>query len=218
MAHPAQSTVDPARGRRTSGTIGRTTALIGGPVFLLGTALHPARDGQSVAAVGQLYGLTHDLQALGLVLQAVSLVGILASRVVTLGRRGPLGWYAAILGTLTWFGVIVFDGSHNPAVARYAPEIVHTPADLGAGGALLVLPALLLFPLGYAVLGVLLGRHGRGWPGLLLGLGAIVYTVGGLVVFVAGPHSPLIQSLEVVGAALYAAGYIALAWTVRGMT
>lgn len=201
---------------RPLGAVAATTAFIGGPVFLIGTVLHPDRDGYSIAAVGQLYGVTHDVQAIGLLFQVVSLAGVLASGGLGLGRRGALGLYAAIAGTLAWFGLIVFDGSHNPVMARYAPQLVHTPADLDAGGAILVLPALVLFPLGYVLAAFLLARHGRTWAGWLLGTGAVVYTAGGLVIFVAGPRSPLIQTLEVAGAALYGIGFVLLGRAVRG--
>jgi hypothetical protein len=50
-------------------------------------------------------------------------------------------------------------------MARYAPGIVHTPADLDAGVALVVLPALVLFPLGHVLLGCLLLRRGKSGPG-----------------------------------------------------
>ncbi len=132
-------------------TIAKATALIGGPLFLLGTVLHPARDGQGIAAVGQIYGLTHDVQAIGLLLQAISLVSLFTLGMGSFGRRGLMAWYTVLVGTLLWFGLIIFDGSHNPVMARLAPDIVHTPADLDAGGAIIVLPALILFPAGYVM-------------------------------------------------------------------
>jgi hypothetical protein len=184
------------------------TAFVGGPLFLVGTILHPARDGHGVAAAGQLYGITHDLQAIGLLLQAVALVGLLASVPRLAWRLWP--WYAALIGTLSWFGLIMYDGAHNPVTARYAPDLVHTPADLDAGGAIVVLPALLLFPFGYAFLGAALDRHGRRWTGVLLGAGAVVYTVGGLLIFAIGPSSSLIQITEVAGAAPYALAFVLL--------
>ncbi|WP_031158406.1 hypothetical protein [Streptosporangium roseum] len=191
-------------------TIAGVTALVGGPLFLLGVILHPARDGQGIAEAGGLYGLTHDVQAIGLLLQAISLAGMLAFGMHAFGRRGPLVWCAALIGTLSWLGLIVYDGSHNPVMARYAPAVVHTHADLDAGGAVIVLPALLLFPLGYVLLAVLLSRHGMRWPALLLGAGAVLYTAGGLLIFVLGPHSPFVQIFEVAGAVPYALGFVLL--------
>jgi hypothetical protein len=186
------------------------TALTGGPLFLLGTILHPARDGPGIAAAGDLYAITHGLQALGLLLQALCLISIYALGARRFGRGGLTPLLAALVGTLLWFGLIVIDGSRNPAVARYAPEIVHTPADVSVGVAIVVLPALLLFPLGYLLFGGALARRGAAWAGVLLGLGALVYTSGGLAIFALGPWSPLIQALEVAGAAPYALGFVLL--------
>src|SRR4051794_9011991 len=162
--------------RRQLRTIARLTAFAGGPVFWLGTLLHPARDGWSIAAVGERYGLTHDIQALGLGLQVVCLASMLALG-NQLGRRGELrSWYAAMAGTLFWFALIVFDGSHNPVRAEYAPGMVHQTADLDTPAALIVFPALLIFPLGYVWLGRTVSRHGLRLAGVLLGVGAIAYT------------------------------------------
>jgi hypothetical protein len=136
-------TVDAHRWLRT---IAKATALTGGPLFLLGTVLHPARDGHGIAAVGQLYGVTHDVQAIGLLLQAISLASMIALYKHTFGRTELLAWYAALVGTLTWFALIIYHASHNTVMAQLTPEIVHTTKDLDAGGAIIVFPALLLSP------------------------------------------------------------------------
>ena len=47
-----------------------------------------------------------------------------------LGSRGLAALYTALVGTILWFGLIVYDGGHNPATARYAPDLVHTSGDL----------------------------------------------------------------------------------------
>jgi hypothetical protein len=187
--------------------IGRTTATSGGALFLLGVVLHPARDGAGIRSAGDIYGLTHDVQALGLLLLAVSLASGYAINFQRLGRKAIPIVLAAMIGHLLWFALIVIDGSRNPVMARFAPDVVHTPADLNAGVAAVVLPALLLFPLGYALLGCLLVQRGAKWPGLLIGTGAIVYTAGGLAIFAAGPHSPIVQVLEVAGAVPYTLGF-----------
>src|SRR6266496_2076647 len=75
--------------------------------------------------------------------------------------------------------LIAIDGSRNPAVARYAPALVHTAADLEPGVAIIILPALVLFPIGYVLLARLLMGVGAKWPGLLLGVGAVLYVLGG---------------------------------------
>lgn len=182
-------------------------SVAGALVFLLGTVLHPARDGRGIAEVGSLYGITHAVQATGLLLLAVALTGLL------LRHRGSTGWLdtgiiLALIGTLTWLELIVYDGDHNPLTARYAPELVHTPQDLDLGGALLVVPALILFPVGYLVLAAALIRRSARLTGGLLAAGAVLYTTGGLFIFIDGPHSPLVQPLEVIGAIAYAAGFI----------
>lgn len=188
-------------------------APVGGLLFLLGTVLHPARDGHGIAAVGELYGITHSIQAIGLALLAVALAGLLAQ--AWRASAPTMGWYSALIGTLAWLALIIYDGSHNPVTARYAPELVHTAADLDAGGAMLVLPALILFPLGYALLGLALVRRSRVLPGLLVGAGAVIYTIGGLLIFAIEPSSPAIQAVEVAGAIPFALGFVLLARPAR---
>jgi hypothetical protein len=123
-------------------------------------------------------------------------------------RRRDLGaWYAALVGTLLWFALIIFDGSHNPVRAEYAPSMVHEPADLDTPAALIVFPALLVFPLSYLWLGWTLRQR---LTGVLLGVGALAYTIGGLFIFTSGPKFGLIQIFEVAGATLYAVGYLLL--------
>lgn len=198
--------------------VAQGAALLGAPLFLLGTVLHPARYGEGIAAAGYVYGITHDLQAIGLLLQAISLVSVYVLGAGRFGRSGVPAFFVALTGTLLWFGLIVIDGTRNPVLARYAPEIVHTFADHDPGVLIIVLPALLAFPVGYVLLGVLLARHGAKWTGLLLGIGAVVYTTGGWAIFALGPHSPAIQVLEVAGALPYALGFILLGCRPKGAT
>ncbi|GAB2830554.1 hypothetical protein GCM10027176_38770 [Actinoallomurus bryophytorum] len=190
--------------------IAKTTASVGGPLFLLGTVLHPARDGWGMAKAGQLYGVTHDIQAAGLLLQALSLAGMLALGTLVHSRRDLVGWYAGLIGTLLWFALIIFDGAHNPVRAHYEPSLVHTSGDIDAGAAIIVFPGLLVFPIGYVLLALMLRRHGMTWVPLLLSVGAVLYTLGGLFIFSSGPRFPLIQVFEVGGATLYALGFILL--------
>jgi hypothetical protein len=187
---------------RNAVTATTTTAVIGAAVFLIGTILHPARDGHGVAAAGHTYGVTHAVQAIGLALQAIALANLTAPA----GRR-LIARNAALAGVVAWLGLIVYDGAVNPATARYAPQLVHTAANLDAGGALIVLPALVLFPIGFALLAATVIRDGDRWTGLLLGAGAVTYWIGGLLIFAAGPHSPFIQVLEIAGAVPYAVGF-----------
>ncbi|GAA4255965.1 hypothetical protein [Dactylosporangium darangshiense] len=195
--------------------IAAATAIPGVLVFLAAVVVHPERDGAHIAEVGQLYGLTHGLEAVGLILQVVGLFSLAWLGADRLRPRDLTGVYAAVLGTIWYFGLIVVDGTRNPVTARYAPDLVHTSADLDTGTAIIVLPALLLFPLGHILLGLLNARHGARWAGLLLAAGAVAYTLGGLAIFGLGPTSPAIEVLEIAGAVPFAIGFILMTrhWT-----
>jgi hypothetical protein len=147
----------------------------------------------------------------GAVRNALLAVALAALMVVT-WRRGarPAPWLAALAGTVAWLGLIVYDGAHNPATAKSAPELVHTAESLSAGGAVLVIPGLVLFPLGYAALAVALARRSQFIAGLLTGAGAATYTAGGLLIFALGPTSAAIQVVEVAGAVPFALGMLLL--------
>lgn len=214
MAEDDDVVADFATTRRLR-TIAQATAISGAVTFLGAVVIHPERDGIHIHEVGQFYGLTHGLEAVGLILQVISLCSILVLGVSRLRACDLTGLYTAVLGTIWYFGLIVVDGTRNPVTAKYAPQLVHTPKDLDTGTAIIVLPALLLFPLGYILLGVLHRRHGAPWIGLLLGAGAVIYTTGGLAIFGLGPSSPAIEVLEVLGALPYTLGFILMArrWT-----
>jgi hypothetical protein len=92
-----------------------------------------------------------------------------------------------------------------------APDLVRTAADLDAGTAIIVLPALVLFPLGYILLGVLHAYYGARWIGFLIGARAVSYTTGGLAIFGLGLASPVIEILELGGAVPYTLGLILMA-------
>jgi hypothetical protein len=189
----------------------KITAMIGGPLFLLTVILHPARDGHDIAAHAEWYAFTHSMEAISLLVQATCLAGFLALGMREFGPRGLPALYTSLVGTILWFGLIIFDGGHNPVTARYAPELVHTSADLDVEGGIIVLTANILFPLGYVLLAVLLNRYGQRWTGLLLGFGGVVYAIGGTAaLFGFGPHSMITSVIEIVGAAPYAIGYVML--------
>jgi hypothetical protein len=196
-------------------TIAAATAISGALLFLLAVVLHPKRDGEHIAEVGQLYGLTHGVEAIGLILQVLGLTGIFWPRIDSFRPRDLTGLYGALIGTIWYFGLIVVDATRNPVTAKYDPSVVHTSADIDTGTGIIVLPALLLFPLGYVLLGVLHARWGARRIGLLLGVGAVVYITGGLAIFALGPASPVIEALEIVGAVPYALGFVMMArfWT-----
>lgn len=50
-------------------------------------------------------------------------------------------------------------------------------------------------------------------PARDLSLGGALFVLPGLLIFVAGPRSPFVQVLEVIGVGLYAAGFALLART-----
>jgi hypothetical protein len=192
----------------------RLTAMIGGPLFLISVIVHPARDGHSIAAGAGWYAFTHSVEAISLLIQATCLAGVLAVGMRGFGRAGLVALYTALIGTMFWFGLIVFDGGHNPVTAKYAPGLVHTSADLDIEGGVIVLAANILFPLGYVLLAVALNRYGQRWTALLLGFGGVMYALGGTVaLFGLGPHSMITSVLEIVGAAPYALGYVLLGRT-----
>jgi hypothetical protein len=192
----------------------KLTATAGGPLFLISVVLHPARDGHSIAAGAAWYSFTHSVEAISLLVQAVCLAGVLAAGLGRFGPRGLAAVYTSLVGTMLWFGLIVFDGAHNPVTAKYAPEMVHTSADLDIEGGVIVLTANVLFPLGCVLLGLLLNRYGQRWAGLLLGFGGVVYALGGTAaLFGFGPHSAVTSALEIAGAAPYALGYVLLGRT-----
>lgn len=198
-------------GIRNVRTMVKVTAVIGGPLFLLTVILHPARDGHDIAAHAQWYAFTHSMEAISLLIQAVCLAGVLALSTRRIGSRGLTALYTALAGTILWFGLIVYDGGHNPATAKYAPDLVHTSADVDIEGGIIVLAANVLFPLGYVLLALLLNRHGQRGTGLLLGFGGVLYAIGGTAaLFGFGPHSMITSVFEIIGAAPFALGYVML--------
>jgi hypothetical protein len=189
----------------------RFTAMVGGPLFLLTVVLHPARDGHDIAAHAEWYALTHSVEAISLLIQATCLAGVLALGMRRLGVRGLTALYTALVGTMLWFGLIIFDGGHNPVTAMYAPDLVHTSGDIDIEGGMIVLTANIGFPLGYILLAITLNRLGQRWTGLLLGFGGVVYGLGGTAaLFGFGPHSMITSVVEIIGAAPFALGYVLL--------
>lgn len=195
--------------RTTRESLGEGAALAGAGFFLVGTVLHPARDGAGVLEAGPLYGFTHSLQAVGLVFVGVAIANLTIARVDTSGVSGAGN--LALIGTMWWLALIVYDGAHNPATAAYAPELVHSPDGLEPGAGLIVGPALILFPAGFIWLGRALARGGHGASGWLMGGGALTYTIGGAMIFPLGPESALIQAFEVLGVSAHTVGLVLMA-------
>jgi len=189
----------------------RLTAMVGGPLFLLTVILHPARDGDDIAVHPEWYAFTHSMEAISLLIQAMCLAGVLALSVRGFGSRRLGALSTALSGTILWFGLIVFDGGHNPVTARYAPDLVHTSGDLDVEAGVIVIAANILFPLGCVLLALLLNREGQRGMGLLLGFGGVLYALGGTIaLFGFGPHSMVTSVFEIAGAAPYALGFVLL--------
>ncbi len=198
-------------GARLLRKIVNATAMIGGPLFLVSVILHPARDGHDIALHYNWYETTHAVEAVSLLILAICLAGVLALSVHRFGPRGPWALGTALAGTILWFGLIIFDGSHNPVTARYAPQLVHTSRDLDISGGMIVVTANILFPLGYVLLALLLNQNGARLMGLLLGFGGVTYAIGGTAaLFGFGPHSVLTSVFEIIGATPYVLGFVLL--------
>jgi hypothetical protein len=205
--HGQDADIDP----RFIRSVAKLTGIIGGPLFLLTVIVHPARDGHDIAAHASWYIFTHTIEAISLLILTICLAGVLALSTRRLRTGGLAAIFTALVGTVLWFGLIVYDGSHNPATAMYAPDRVHTSADVDFEGGVIVLAANIVFPLGYMLLAMVLARYGRRWTGLLLGFGGVVYGLGGTVaLFGLGPHSMITSVVEIVGAVPFALGYVML--------
>ncbi|MDI6694231.1 MAG: hypothetical protein QME21_04235 [Anaerolineales bacterium] len=79
------------------------------------------------------------------------------------------------------------------------------------------LPALVLFFLGYSLFGASLLRA-KVQPrlgSLLITIGAPVYIIGGINIFILGPASPIVSVIEIAGAIPLAIGYILLGFKLR---
>jgi hypothetical protein len=207
MARPE----DAEAGTRLVRNTVKLTATIGGLLFLLTVILHPARDGHDIAAHAGWYAFTHTMEAISLLILAICLAGVLALSTGRLAPRGLAAIGTALIGTALWFGLIVYDGGHNPVTAKYAPDLVHTSGDIDIEGGIIVLAANIIFPLGYVLLALLLNRYEQRRTGLLLGFGGVLYALGGTAaLFGFGPHSMITSVLEIAGAAPFALGYVLL--------
>lgn len=191
--------------------------ILGGLLFGAAVVLHPLRDGISVFNSGVAYGAIHNVGAFGLILQLFALVGLYIREAETLGQRGLMGFVVVFFGQAFYFGLLVVDGLLNPVLAQFAPETVHSGADIDPNFLTIVLPALALFFLGYIIFGTSL-LAGKVQPRLgswLVTLGAPVYIVGGISIFILGPASPVVSLIEIVGAVPLGLGYILLGLNLR---
>ena len=174
--------------RRQLRTTARLTAFVGGPVFWLGTLLHPARDGWSIAAVGERYGLTHDIQAAGL-----AAAGRLPGQHDCAGQPDHPAARSQVLVRRPGRHAALVRADHLRRVAQPGASGVRAEPGARAGrprytGSADRVPGAARLPARATLwLARTLGRHGLRLAGVLLGVGAIAYTIGGLFIFTSGP-------------------------------
>jgi hypothetical protein len=120
-------------------------------------------------------------------------------------------------GQILYICLLVLDGIVNPLLAQFAPETVHSATDTDPNFLTIVLPALGLFFLGYIVFGasLLYAKAQSRLGSLLITIGAPIYILGGISIFILGPASPVVSLIEIAGAILLGLGYILLGFKLR---
>jgi hypothetical protein len=192
-------------------------SILGGVFFGVAVMLHPLRDGISILNSGVAYGAIHNLGVFGLMFQLLGLIGLYIREADALGQRGLNSFIVVFFGQLLYICLLVVDGLRNPLLAKYAPATVHTFADNDPNQLIIVLPALLFFALGYIVFGssLLSAKTEPLLGSWLITVGAPVYIIGGINIFIIGPASPIISMIEVSGAIPLAIGYVLLGLKLR---
>jgi hypothetical protein len=191
---------------------GGYACILGGVLFAVAVVLHPLRDGMSVFESGAAYGVIHNVGVFGLMLQLFGLVAIYVNGADTLGQRGLNSYVVLFFGQLFYICLLVLDGIANPILSIYAPEVVHSGRDVDPNFLTIVLPALLLYFVGYLLFGAsLLSAKEQSRAGTwLITLGAPIYIIGGISIFVIGPSSYTVSLIEIAGAVPQGLGYILL--------
>jgi hypothetical protein len=192
-------------------------SILGGLLFGVAVVLHPLRDGMSIFNSGVAYGAIHNLGVFGLMFQLFGLIGLYIREADTMGQRGLNSFVVVFFGQVLYICLLVVDGLRNPLLAKYAPATVHTFADNDPNLLTIVLLALLLFFLGYIVFGssLLSAKTLPRLGSLLITIGAPIYIIGGINIFIIGPASPIISMIEIAGAIPLAYGYILLGLKLR---
>ncbi len=192
-------------------------SIFGGLLFAAAVVLHPLRDGSSIAATGVAYGAIHSIGVLGLIFQLLGLIGLYIHEADGMGRRGLNSFIVAFFGQVLYICLLVVDGLRNPLLAKFDPAAVHTFADNDPNELAIVLPALLLFFLGYLLFGssLLSAKTQPRLGSLLMMIGGPVYILGGINIFILGPASPIISLIEITGAIPFAIGYVLLGLKLR---
>ncbi len=194
-------------------------SILGGLLFAAAVVLHPLRDGISIANDAVAYGAIHNVGVFGLTFQLLGLIGLYVREAEPLGERGLKSFVVVFFGQVLYICLLVVDGLRNPLLAKYAPAAVHTFADNDPNALPIVVPGLLLFFAGYIAFGTSLltastqPRLGS-W---LITLGAPIYIIGGISIFVLGPASPIVSPIEIVGAIPLSLGYFLLGLNLRSV-
>lgn len=195
-------------------------SILGGILFGAAIVLHPLRDGSSVFNSGAAYGTIHYMGVFGLIFQLFGLVGLYIREAEALGNRGLISFIVLFFGQVLWAVGLAIDGAVNPLLAQFAPETVHAGADIYRNLSIIGLPALGLFLLGYILFGanLLYAKVQPRLGSLLLTIGAPIYIIGGISLFILGPASPVVSLIEVAGALPLGLGYILLGFNLLSGT
>jgi hypothetical protein len=178
--------------------------------------LHGGRRAVDITPRAAAYMGVHMLGAYCTILAGFGLIAIYLRYHDRMGRIAPLSLILALLGQLSYAGILFIDGFFNPLLARYDPALqtqFHSPdffqavahsAVLQSFGIALYTPVLmsLLCIVGIGLLGiVILVKRFFPWP-----IG-ILFLVGGLIL---GVDLMVPMWVEVMG---YAAEGLAIAWS-----
>jgi hypothetical protein len=198
-------------------------SIFGGVLFGVAVVLHPLRDGISIFNSGVAYPIIHDLGVFGLMFQLLGLVGLYIREAEAMGKRGLTSFLVVFFAQLFYILLLVVDGAVNSVLSIYDIKLVHATSVAGVDPRLSInlfiigLPALVLFFLGYSLFGASLLRA-KVQPllgSLLITIGAPVYIIGGINIFILGPASPIISIIEIAGAIPLAIGYVLLGLKLR---
>ncbi len=178
--------------------------------------LHGGRRAVEINPRAAAYMGVHMIGAYCTILAGFGLIAIYLHYHERMGRIAPLSLILALLGQLSYAGILFIDGFFNPLLAHYDPALqtqFHSPdffqavahsALLQSFGIALYTPVLmsLLCIVGYALLGIIiLLKRFLPWP-----IG-VLFLVGGVIL---GIDLMVPMWVEVAG---YAAEGLAIAWS-----
>ncbi|MGE5335541.1 MAG: hypothetical protein ACM3N4_12635 [Nitrososphaerota archaeon] len=193
-------------------------SMLGGLLFAIGIPLHPLRYGEAVKHTP--YSAIHTLIAVALVLALFGLVGLYVRQAEKLGALGLTGFTIAFFGQALTLGGLMTEGFMWPAVAQFDPALVHDFDFNSPVGQVITLLApvffggLVLFAVGFALFGWATWRAGvlPRWSGVLVAIGAVLYTAGGFALPLFGTHSFVVTIIESSGAIPFGLGFIGMGY------